>query len=177
MPTTDEMDFDFSPRTVPQSWTDAADEAPGGDGMPLKKTPQVKTPPIRTSLDMFSACVSTVAVSIVTGFAWYVLQLSGVTTPWIAVALGAAIALALRLGGGRPDSQTRAIMALLFYLATASVVIFLVARHNYAELYGSEPGLLDFEQELLHSRLTEPLAIVAWFTGGFASVWISRLLR
>lgn len=168
---------DFSTNTIPQSWVDAATEAPGGDGQPIAKTPQIKTPPIQISLDLFTACISATAVSITGGVAWYFLQTNGVTTPWLAVALGVILALTVRLSGGRPDVQTRGMLALLFYLVTAAAVIYLVARVNYINLYGSSPGLLDIEEELLYSRLTDPLAIVAWFAGAAASVWVSKGLR
>ena len=176
-PSTAAEEFDLSTTTIPESWSEAAKDAPVGDGSPLRKVPLVQNPPIRNSVDMFSACVATTAVAIVSGSSWYLLGTNGVTTPWIAVALGVVIAISVRLGGGSPDVHSRAMLSLLFYLATASVVIFLIARVNYADLYGSSPDLADFEQELLHSRLTDPIAILAWFVGGLSSVWTSRLLR
>ena len=87
------------------------------------------------------------------------------------------IAIAVRLGGGREDVHARSMLSLLYYVATASVVVFIIARTNYLELYGSRPGLTDFEQELLHSRLTDPIAILAWLCGAAASVLVSRLFR
>lgn len=168
---------DFSTEAIPDSWSEAAGQAPGGDGNALAKMTRLTTPLARGSVDLFTACLGTAAVSIVAGYGWYQLQESGVVTPWIAVALGGVIALSVRLGGGRDDPQTRGMLSLLFYVATASTVIYLVARGNYINLYGTTPNLKEIENELLHSRLTDPVAVVAWFGGATASVWISRALR
>lgn len=168
---------DFSTETIPDSWSEAAGHAPDGDGKALAKMARLTTPMAQGSVDLFTACLGTAAVSIVAGYGWYQLQKSGVVTPWIAVALGAVIALSVRLGGGRDDAQTRGMVSLLFYVATASTVFYLVARGNYLDLYGTTPSLKEIENELLHSRLTDPLAIVAWFGGAAASVWISKALR
>lgn len=168
---------DFSREAIPETWTEAAAEAPSGDGRARVREPEFKAPPVRDTLDLFTACLAASAVSIVGGVGWYQLQVTGVGTPWTAVALGLAIALAVRLGGGSHDSQTRGILSLLFYIATAALVIFLVTSNSYETLYNASPNWSQFEDELLHSRLTEPLSIVAWFAGAATSVWASKLLR
>ncbi len=170
--------LDFATQPVPDSWVEAASDAPSVDERQRRpKKAGRSTPPVATSLDLFTACLAAGATSIVSGYAWYELQLSGFTSPWVAVGLGLIIAIAVRLGGGPEDVQTRGVLALLIYLITSSVVIFLIARTNYLDLYGSRPGLTDFEQELLHSRLTEPLAIVAWLAGATTASWAAKILR
>ncbi|MCP5031565.1 MAG: hypothetical protein GY939_07145 [Actinomycetia bacterium] len=170
--------LDFTNQPVPDSWVEAASEAPLPDDRRKRSNKAERgAPPVATSFDLFTACLAAGAASIVSGYAWYELQLSGFTSPWAAVGLGLVIALSVRLGGGPEDVQTRGVLALLIYLITSSVVIYLIARTNYLDLYGSRPDLTDFEQELLHSRLTEPLAIVAWLAGATTAAWSAKLLR
>ena len=169
--------LDFASQPVPDEWLEAEAEAPQLDSQRRRPREMRRTPPVATSLDMFAAIVAGAATSIVFGYGWYELQMSGFTTPWVAVVLGAVIALAIRLGGGREDVQARSMVALLTYIATASVVVFIIARSNYISLYGARPGLTNFEDELLHSRLTEPETILAWLLGAAAAVFTSRLFR
>jgi hypothetical protein len=170
-------DYDYASQPIPTSWTEAAAEAPeSGHQRRRKKSEQAPIPEV-TSLDMFTACLAAVAAAIFSGFMWYEAQMRGATSPWFVVLLGIAIAVAVRVGGGREDPNARAVLSLMVYLATSSLIIFLVARVTYLELYGSRPGLTDFEQELLHSKLTGLSAIAAWITGGVAATIVSRVLR
>ncbi len=169
--------LDFANQSVPDSWVEAASDAPASDDRRRPQKGGRGTPPVATSLDMFTACLAAGATAIVSGYAWYELQLSGFTSPWVAVGLGLIIAISIRLGGGPEDVQSRGVLALLIYLITSSVVIFLIARTNYFELYGSHPRLAEFEQELLHSRLTDPVTVLAWLSGAITSAWSAKLLR
>ena len=169
--------FDFSTKTIPDSWAEAAAEAPAGDGQgpsPTSGSPAIAPP--RTSLDVFTACMAVAATSILGGVAWYILQQNGVTTPWLAVALGAMMAVAVRVGGGE-DAQTRGVLALFFYVLTASVTIFFITRASYQDLYGSTPNLRQLEQELVFNWFTTRTALAAWLGGAFMANWGSKLLR
>jgi len=116
-----------------------------------------------------------VAMSVVAGYAWYQMDASGtLRTPWLAVALGVLIAVAVRLGGGKGDRGSRAIVAGTFYAVTLVVVTCLAARHNWAVLYGDN-GLVSFEEDFMR-RITDPITLAAWAIGGYASVKLSLLL-
>jgi hypothetical protein len=170
--------LDFSPRSVPESWVEAAADAPSyGDPRRRRNQSTRHTLPVSTSLDLFTACLAAGAASIVSGYAWYELHLGGFTTPWITVAIGLIIATAIRLGGGSEDIQTRGILGLLIYLLTTTIVISLITRATYVDLYGTNPGLEGFEQELFNGRLTDPLAIAAWVLGGALAAVTARVLR
>ena len=125
---------------------------------------------------MFTSCFTAAATSVVGGVAWYALHRNGVTTPWLALALGLMLAIAVR-SGGPDDAQTRGVLALLFYLVTASVTIFLIIRFTFQEIYGSTPDLRQLETALLYDWLTRPSAVVAWLGGAFVANWCSKLLR
>ena len=81
--------LDFSPDSVPESWVEAAAEAPSY-GDPRRRLNKVErhTLPVATSLDLFTACLAAGATAIVSGYAWYELYLGGFTNPWTASGLG-----------------------------------------------------------------------------------------
>lgn len=172
------QDIDYSRQAIPQSWIDAAEEAPGAgeEFVALVDGPKVRVLPT-PSIDMFTAVFATSAMCMAAGYLWILLHDRGFTTPWSAVALGLLIALTLRLSAGRHDRQTRSVMGLVFYLLTASVVIFLLASQNYESLYGHSPSWNQFEGELFHSHLTDPWALVAWVAGAFVATVSARILR
>lgn len=86
------------------------------------------------------------------------------------------MAVGVRVGGGQ-DAQTRGILALLFYVLTASVAILLITRASYQDLYGSTPNLRQLEQELVFNWFTTRTALAAWLGGAFVANWGSKLLR
>ncbi|MEM9133248.1 MAG: hypothetical protein AAF962_07670 [Actinomycetota bacterium] len=173
-------DIDYSRQQVPQSWTEAAREAPGA-GISYQSADGHRGPRVRAvpgpGADTFTAFFATAAVSMAGGVAWYQAYIRGATYPWVALIMALAIALALRLAIGPRDGQTRSMMGLLFYLVSASLVVFLIVSHNYADLYGARPSWGQFEDELLRSRLTDPLFLAAWAGGALLTVSAPRFLR
>lgn len=170
--------FDFSTHGIPDSWLDAAGHAPRGDGKPLEKPAPMRAVPPGHSVDVFTASLAALVVCLIGGYLWHAIEVDNTTTyPWVSVVFGIALAVTVRLTGGTPDPQVRAAIALTFYIGGVAGVTFLTARSNFMTLYGSEPGLIDFEQELLRSRLTSPWAAVAWVLGAFCAVQVSYLLR
>lgn len=173
-----EQDLDFSVGTVPDSWQQASVEAPKGDHRRPSEPSPLRLLPTGRSADLASGFLTGLVVSMISGYSWYELATSGeFTTPWVAIGLGVAVGLAVRLGAGRPDPQARAIMALLLYLATWSIVIYGISRHLFTTLYGSSPSLVEYEREFLNSRLASAPAVVAWVGGALASVKVNYLLR
>lgn len=170
--------FDFSPSAIPTSWHEAASDAPEGSEGPLKQPAPMRTMPTGRSLDMFTALLAGAVTCLIGGYAWIQVEMStGRLFPWSAVALGAAIAIAVRLGGGQPDHELRAAISFGFYVAALVVVLFLIGRTDYIHLFGSSPGWLDFEQHLFHSRLTGRGTVSAWLVGALISIQLSYYLR
>ncbi|MEL7156056.1 MAG: hypothetical protein AAFN30_05590, partial [Actinomycetota bacterium] len=155
-------DIDYRQQAIPQSWTEAANEAPGAgvEFQAVSDGPKVRVLPT-PAIDMFTAVFAALAMCMISGYTWFELHNRGVTNPWLAVVLGLLIALTLRLSVGRHDTQTRAVMGLVFYLVTATLVIFLLASRNYESLYGTTPSWGQFEDELFHSQLTSIWSLVA----------------
>lgn len=171
--------FDLSTEAIPSSWHDAAANAPKGEKGPLKrKAGPVRLMPSIHSLDVFTAALVGTVTCMIGGYLWFELErASGELHPWAALALGASIALAVRSGGGRHDHQLRAVLSLGIYVVGMAVVLFLLGRINYIELYGTTPDFLDFEQHLYHSRLTNFASVAGWLSGAFATVLLSYLTR
>ena len=174
-----DQDLDFTTSNIPDSWHAAAGQAPGGGlSSAGHGGERMRRMPSRSSLDLFSAALAGTVGSGLLGLGWWYLESSGLLiAPWLALAVGATLALLVRAGGGADDPGTRAIVSVVFYLVTSSTVIVLVAREVFAAAYGSDPGLAEFEQSLLHSRFAEPLAVVCWVGGAVVAAQLSRLLR
>lgn len=169
-------DLDFSTSTAPESWFEAAAQAPKGDEQrPFVQPGVLPVLPVNNRIDLLMTALTSVAMSVVAGYAWYQMDASGtLRTPWLAVALGVLIALAVRLGGGKGDRGSRAIVAGTFYTVTLVAVTCLAARHNWTVLYGDN-GLVSFEEDLMR-RIADPITLVAWAIGGYATVKLSLLL-
>jgi hypothetical protein len=174
-----EQDLDFSVGNIPDTWHQAALDAPkAGPNRSPTSSGGLKLLPSGRSADLGTACLAGLATSIIYGYAWYQLATNeALTSPWVAAGLGVAVALAVRLGGGSEDPQARGVVSLLLYLGTWSVVMFGISHFLFADLYDTTPTLVEYEQQLLHSRLTNPPAIVAWLVGAVASVQVGYLLR
>ncbi len=169
-------DLDFSTSTAPESWYEAAAQAPKGDEpRPFAQPGVLPVLPSNHRIDLLMTALTSVAMSVVAGYAWYQMDASGtLRTPWLAVGLGVLIAVAVRLGGGKGDRGSRAIVAGIFYTVTLVVVTCLAARHNWTVLYGDN-GLVSYEEDLMR-RIADPITLAAWALGGFATVKLSLLL-
>lgn len=171
-----DQDLDFSASSAPDSWFEAAAQAPKGDRRPLRQPGMAVLPDGRTA-DLMTACLAATTVSGLFGVGWYLVDISNVLrSPWPAVLLGVLVALAIRFGGGRYERETRAALAALFYLVGLSTVVLLQARHAYVDIYGSASSLSVFEQELLHTRLADPWNLTAWALGLLTTIKLSLML-
>ena len=170
--------LDFGLRTAPDSWHAAAEEAPEGDPLPLRRKRYVGSVPVSTQVDLITSSLAALAMSVVFGTFWYLIETDdGTRDPWFAVGLGVLIAIAVRLGGGRDHADTRAMVSVLFYLSTILVVAYMVERHYNLQLWGSNGSLAGSEQNLVRYRLTDPETLGAWCFGLAATVQVSYLLR
>ncbi len=168
-------DLDFSTSTAPESWFEAAAQAPKGEERPFTQASMLTVLPVNNRIDLLMTALTSVAMSVVAGYAWYQMDASGtLRSPWLAVALGVLIAVAVRLGGGKGDRGSRAIVAAGFYAVTLLAVTSMAARHNWTVLYGDN-GLVSFEEDLMR-RIADPITLVAWALGGFTAVKLSLLL-
>lgn len=173
-----EQRFDMSSDAIPSSWHEAASHAPQGTAAPLQKAGPMRAMPSGKSLDTFTATLSGAVVSIISGYLWFEVEMTtGKPYTWIALIVGMAIAIAVRIGGGPPDHQIRATISMMFYLLTSIVALFLIGRANYSETYGQSASLLDFESQLINTRLSDPMSALALAMGAVLAVFISYAMR
>ncbi|MFT7599385.1 MAG: hypothetical protein ACI8TP_002316 [Acidimicrobiales bacterium] len=170
--------FDFSVRNAPETWLEAAVEAPEGDDLPLHRKRMVGRLPARYEIDTLTACIAALAISISIGASWYLFETrNALNTPWISVVLGVFIAVAVRLGAGPDLPEVRATMSVIFYLGTILLVSYMIERTQFIQIYGSSAAIAGGERGLVRDRLTQPETVVAWGLGLLAATQLSYLLR
>lgn len=168
----------FTNQPIPQSWTDAAMEAPQA-ASPFQAHHQqahkMRVVPGK-GIDLFAASFAALAASMVTGFSWFVLSGWGLNTPWLGVGVGFGIALVLRLAGGQGDVPLRIALSLMFYMVTAVVIMLLITIRDYQALYSVTPNLAQLEDEVLHGTLATIWTWMALASGGVVSFLTSKFL-
>ena len=172
--------FDLSTERIPTAWKQAAEAAPTASAaeVPRRRRVGMQWIPDRNQVDNFPAMLAAVVVCSMVGYGWYELEMSrGSFQEWMALALGAATAVAVRFGGGRPNYRYRAGLSLVFYGLTLAVVFYLLARASYIVTYGRSPSYLDIERQFLTARLTDPLTIATCLGGAIIAVAISYHTR
>ncbi|MEM7339270.1 MAG: hypothetical protein AAF467_11520 [Actinomycetota bacterium] len=171
--------YDFSSNSIPDSWTEAAQEAPTseefGDNA-LHPGGPVRVVPHGHRMDLSAAIPGTTAALAVVGTVWVLLYGSGVTTPWFALVLGATAAFAVRATGGPLNPAFRGVLAACMYFVALAVVVGITVSITYAELYGGWPSLAEFEDQLLFVQIRKPDSVVAWIVGGIIAFASSRFL-
>ncbi|MGF1596576.1 MAG: hypothetical protein ACFCVK_06530 [Acidimicrobiales bacterium] len=171
---TSDQRFDIFTDDVPQEWLDAEAEAPRGEGGVLKKSAALGVMPVAISLDLFSAIVAGLAAGLLAGCVWFLAETNGLASPLWAMPVAAAVTVAVRVGGGRPDPLARTALSLALYLMALTTVGYLTAERTFVDLYGVDPSLNGLEQELLYRQLRDPLTVSAWLGGVLLTALISH---
>ncbi|MGH1501943.1 MAG: hypothetical protein ACRBI6_00170 [Acidimicrobiales bacterium] len=171
-----ETTYDFSMGSVPDSWHDAADEAPEHDLSPLRKKRSMLVMPAGEKLDMTTAFIAGGTLAFLSGLAWYLFETRYITgTPLLAVVSAIVIALAVRLGGTAAEREVRATIASVFYMVTVLLTVYMIERTEFRAAYGVSPDLVQSEQAFVRDRLTEPDTVLAWVAGLVLCMQISYL--
>ncbi len=173
-----ETTFDFSIRSVPDEWKDAAEQAPELDAGIMRAKRTVRVRPSTERVDIMTSVIAALAISGVTGVAWYLFETRGVSdSPLLAILLGLVISIAVRLGGGPGDPDIRATISFIFYLTTVLAVAYMVERYDYQVTYRATPNLDQTEYWIVRDRLKEPTVILGWAAGLVLSTQISYVTR
>lgn len=173
-----ESAFDFSIQNVPDTWRAAEGDAPVSDRRPLRQVRQGSIRTLTERVDIMTATIAALAVSVATGVTWFLFETRGVTeSPLVALFVGLAISLAVRLGGGKGDPDIRATIAFVFYLSTVLITAYLIERHDFQITYRETPNREQTEYWLVRDRLTEPIVLLGWAAGLVLSTQISYITR
>ena len=169
--------YDFSSQSVPESWTEAAGEAPQTD--PFAGGIAPGDGPMRVvrggGMDLSAAIPGTMAALFVIGTMWVLLHGAGVDTPWYAIALGVTAALTVRATAGPRNPGFRGLLAGVMYLVALSVITAITVSMTYADLYGAWPSLAQFEDHLIYVEVRQADSVAAWAVGGILALASSRL--
>lgn len=152
------------------------------DTAPLLRKRVIPEIPLTDETDLVSAIVGGGIVSVVVGWAWYSYEVTNATqVPWVAPAVAIMIALGVKVGAAGNDRDLRAAMSLCFYFITLLAVAYLVERHRYLAVYGSNavPGSTSVwtgERAMVQNRLTDATTMLSWVIGSLAAIQTSYLL-
>ena len=170
--------YDLSMAEIPAAWVEAQDASPLANlpNEPIRRTGSVAVIPKRQQSN-FIANIAALTASFVAGTTWYFTDLLEMYRgPWSAVAVGALVAIVVRLTGG-PDASYRIVLAAASYLLTLLVVLILITRRELTDIYGSVSQFQDYEQNLVRTKLHDPAHVAAYAIGlvtavvlGFAPV-------
>jgi hypothetical protein len=167
--------FDFSLDTIPERWLNAA----RGSGLSMSPSPLRRRPP-RTPVpsayqhvDPVASFLGGLAVTTVTGIAWYVLEADGtVASPWMLIMVGFVIGLGVRFGGGPYDPGIRAAIALGLYTACVAVVSYLLVHHDLRQSFPNITWAIE-ERTLVRTRLLAADYALATLGGAWVAVQVN----
>lgn len=161
--------LDMSMGTVPQDWVDAQEEAPipYGEYEMLSRAARFDVIPTGSREGSFVANATAAAASLVCGASWYLMDVAGVYSgPWLAPAVGLAIALAVRITSSA-EAAYRAVVSVASYLLTLIVILVLLTHRDLTSIYDSIESFQVYESTLVRTRLQDPVHIGAYLLGAF----------
>ncbi len=171
--------FDMSMETVPDGWVDAEAESPVSmldHGFTNRSNRFGSIPTGHQS--SFIGNVAALGSSFITGSLWYLSEVLDLYRgPWIAVAMGAIIALAVRFAGGSLAPSYRAVLTVASYLLTLLLLLILITHRELTDIYGGVDEFQVYEQTLVRTRLQDPTHLMAYGLGGFVASQIAYLHR
>ena len=128
-------DFDFSIKTAPADWNEAAPAQPDQRAVSRPKQTTTKKLPSGKQADLFSASFIGIAVCLTSGVGWYLLENRWNRSIWWAPAIiGLLIALAVRISAGAQAPGLRCGLALALYSVTIlGAGVALARKHLIAQ--------------------------------------------
>ncbi len=170
--------LDFSMTSVPDEWHDAATEAPESDAKPIRRKRALAVIPSMDRADLVTGSIAAIGMAVVGGVAWFAIETRDhATTPWMAVGLAILMAIAVRLGCGRPEPEIRATLATIFYMLALFGTVYMIERYDFVLTYGYAPDLASAENALVRDRLTSPETVIAWVVGLLVVIQMSYFSR
>lgn len=177
-PDLDPNPYDFSMEHVPADWVEAQLESPlgKGDPRPLSSAARFSSIPTRAE-STFIPNIVALGASFIGGTAWYFIEiLSLYRGPWLAVGVGAFIALAVRLTG-MGEQTYRAVVSVSAYLLTTFAALVLITYRDLSTIYGSGYNFSEFEDAVVATRIENLSSLLALLLGGLVAGSIGFLRR
>lgn len=170
--------LDFSTRSAPTEWYDAATEAPEGSPGPLKSRNKLQVMPNAARPDILVGFLTGLAMTLVCGTAWVMLSAENAgATPWLAVPMGLLISVAVRLGAGPAGADQRATLNAVFYLIALFVIAYWIERDQFVSLYRFSPSTGEVEDALVRDHLSQWFVMAAWAVGLYVCLHSAYLMR
>lgn len=170
-------DLDFSLRGAPPEWTEVEKKNAEDRVIARPKASPPRPKVTRKPSDMFSGTVFALVVSAISSVGWFVLERNSPSPlPWLAVPVALAIVVAIRLGAGPGEQDIRAILAATLYLLTVIVAAVLVSNYQFQSIFGTSPSLAELDHWLVRTRLEDPMTMLNWVGGFWASIHLSYRL-
>lgn len=170
--------YDISMDSVPAGWVDAQIASPLGAGTaePLTRPGRINTIPTGQT-SPFIANIAALGAAFIGGTGWYLAHIFDVYRgPWIAVLLGALIALMVRSAGVGHRSYN-AMLSVATYLATLLTVLIFITNRDLTAIYGSAYDFQDFENTLLRTRFQNGWHLLAYGVGILVAGQLAFLRR
>lgn len=167
--------YNFDLGSAPDTWWNAAEDAPEGGEGPIKAKRYVKVMPRKADLDLMTALLAGLAMVGICGTTWYLLETNDrVTSPWMIPILGVFIALSVRLGGGAGSPDIRALVSGVLYVGTLVGVAYFIERFHLSAVVGggTRSGI---ERAVVERRLRDPLTMFCWALGLFLALQVCYL--
>jgi hypothetical protein len=173
-----DKEFNFSVRNVPESWSEAAADAPRAEPGPLvDRGRRSQRLPTGLRPDIVTGTLSGIAMAVISGAAWYSLSVGGIYRgPWLAMLMGLLIAVSVRLGAGPAGPEMRITAGAPLYVLSVIVTHYFVARQDHMSLFRDAPSAAQVEDILTRDYLSSPMVIVAWIAGLVAMGWCTYAL-
>ncbi|NNE96396.1 MAG: hypothetical protein HKN24_10245 [Acidimicrobiales bacterium] len=177
-----DSNLDFSVRNVPDSWSIAAEDAPKPPEGPAITRSTVRRMPTGTRPDLVTGALSGIAMTVITGAAWYLNSVNAVftSTPVVfvlSILLGALIAIAIRLGAGPAGPELRVAVGAALYVVAILSIAFAVSREQYTALNRRSPTFSQVEDLVTTFYLNDVSTVVAWILGMMVMAWTTFALR
>ncbi len=177
-----ETNLDFSVRNVPDSWNEAAKDAPEpGEGR-VDNRRAGRRLPTGSRPDLTTGTLSGIAMAVITGAAWYLNDINGVFTSgladFVAASLMAAlIAIAVRIGAGPAGPEMRVGIGAALYIVAILGVAFAVSREQFVAVNRRTPSFGELETLVSSLYLNSFVTVASWIVGLAVMGWSTFALR
>ena len=181
-----DSNLDFSVRSVPDSWTAAADEAPKPSEDRRLRQPGFRRLPTGSRPDLVTGTLTGIAMTVIAGAAWYLNSVNAVFTGrWVvfilSVLLGVLIAVAVRLGAGPAGPEQRVGVGAALYVIAVLGIAFAVSREQFTALNRRSPTFGQVEDLVTTFYLNDIVTVAAWILGfavmAYTTFALKRWLR